>query len=92
MDQVDPVSGRSMYVRFLHMRDEAEVTSGHVSKNDLLGYVGNSGTQTPHLHLDINTQSENQAIGNYFSSANTINPVRFFPNITFPDNYYYEGI
>ena len=92
MDQVDPVSGRSMYVRFLHMRDEAEVTSGHVSKNDLLGYVGNSGTQTPHLHLDINTQSENQAIVNSFSSAITINPVRFFPNITFPDNYYYEGI
>lgn len=90
MNQPDPVSGRSMYVRFLHMRDQALITSGSVSKNTILGYVGNSGTVTPHLHLDINTKTSSQASGSGFSTSNTINPVKLFPNISFPANYYYE--
>lgn len=90
MDQTDPVSGRSMYVRFLHMRDPALVTSGSVNKNQALGYVGNTGTITPHLHLDINTKTSAQADGTGFSTTNTINPVRLFPNISFPSNYYLE--
>ncbi len=92
MDQLDPVSGRSMYVRFLHMKEQAKVTSGHISKGTLLGYVGNSGTKTPHLHLDINTKTSTQAGGGDYRSDNTINPVRFFPNISFPNNYYQEGV
>ncbi len=90
MNQTDPVSGRSMYVRFLHMRDPALVTSGSVTKDRTLGYVGNSGTVTPHLHLDINTKTSAQGSGTGFSTANTINPVRLFPNISFPSNYYLE--
>lgn len=90
MNQTDPVSGRSMYVRFLHMRDPALITTGSVAKNKTLGYVGNSGTVTPHLHLDINTLTSSQASGGAFSAANTINPVRLFPNISFPSNYYWE--
>lgn len=90
MNQTDPVSGRSMYVRFLHMRDPALITTGSVAKNKTLGYVGNSGTVTPHLHLDINTLTSSQASGGAFSAAITINPVRLFPNISFPSNYYWE--
>lgn len=93
MDQSDPVTGRSMYVRFLHMRDPALVTTGtHIAKNTKLGYVGNTGDSgTAHLHLDVNTKTETQAGGGSYSASNTINPVRFFPNIIFPDNYYNEG-
>lgn len=90
MNQLDPVSGKPMYVRFLHMRDPALVTSGQVTKNKLLGYVGNSGTVVPHLHLDINIKDSNQGSGRGFTASNTINPVRLFPNISFPDNYYLE--
>lgn len=90
MNEKDPVSGRYMYVRFLHMDDTALVTSGSVAKYTPLGYVGNSGTVEPHLHLDINTKTSDQASGTGFSTANTINPVKLFPNISFPSNYYLE--
>ena len=90
MDDEDPLTGRAMYVRFLHMRDVPLVRYGdRVYAGDLLGYVGNTGeSDTAHLHLDVNTKTSLQYYGDNFSRSNTINPVNFFPTVDFPSRYY----
>jgi murein DD-endopeptidase MepM/ murein hydrolase activator NlpD len=60
-----------------------------VDAGDLLGYVGNTGaSDTAHLHLDINTKTSAQYYGDGFNRNNTINPVNFFPSVSFPSRYY----
>ena len=88
MNDKDPITGRAMYVRFLHMRDLPNLEYGEtVSAGTLLGYVGNTGaSDTAHLHLDINTMTSNQYWGNNMTADNTINPVNFFPGIDFPSH------
>lgn len=94
MDDLDPVTKRPMYVRFLHFRAVPPVRYGEtVSAGKLLGYVGDTGESTaPHLHLDINTKSSNQFYGDGYTTANTINPVNFFPGVSFPAKYYNTGV
>ena len=94
MNQNDPVTNRPMYVRFLHMRDVPLVRYGDtVTAGELLGYVGNTGaSDTAHLHLDINTKTSAQYYGDGFSTSNTINPVNFFPDVSFPNRYYEYGM
>lgn len=94
MDDKDPITGRTMYVRFLHMRDVPSLEYGEtVSAGTLLGYVGNSGySDTAHLHLDVNTMTANQYWGDNMTANNTINPVNFFPGIKFPSHYFAEGV
>ena len=55
-----------------------------VSAGTLLGYVGNTGdSYGSHLHLDMNNLGEWDG-GTIRQSPNrTINPVLFFPNISF---------
>lgn len=55
-----------------------------VSTSTLLGYVGGSGkgsetAYSPHLHLQVSTNGSVAAQ----SYADTLNPLRFFPNINF---------
>lgn len=90
MDDKDPITNRTMYVRFLHMRDVPDLRYGDsVDAGDLLGYVGNTGeSDTAHLHLDVNTKTSIQYYGDGFSRQNTINPVNFYPSVNFPSRYY----
>ncbi len=94
MDKPDPVTGRTMYVRFLHLRDVSSLRyKDTVYAGNLIGYTGNTGlSDTAHLHLDVNTKTSAQHSGNGFSISNTINPVNFFPDVSFPDNYYNYGV
>lgn len=93
MDDLDPITGRAMYVRFLHMNNIPNLSyQDRVSVGDLLGYVGNTGaSNTPHLHLDVNTMTYGQYWGDFMTADNTINPVNFFPGINFPSTYFVEG-
>jgi murein DD-endopeptidase MepM/ murein hydrolase activator NlpD len=94
MDQKDPVSGKDMYVRYLHLKENSHLRYGdRVLKGDVIGLVGNTGTSdTAHLHLDINTKSSGQWTSTGFTANNTINPVNFFPNVNFPSHYYQIGM
>lgn len=98
MDQKDPVTKKTMYIRYLHMKNLPPVSKNQkVTAATLLGYVGNTGrSDTAHLHLDITTMplSSNPWFGDNQTAENTINPVNFFPNANFPSHYYavdYDG-
>ena len=89
-DVIDPITGRSIVSRYLHLRDEPLVARQRVDMGDPIGYVGNTGQtfgsgpggrSSGHLHLDFNN-------GGVFESNSTIapftiNPQRFFPNVDF---------
>lgn len=94
MDQKDPVTNQTMYIRCLHMKSLPNVSiNKRVTSGTLLGYVGNTGaSDTAHLHLDISTMplSSYPWNGNNMTASNTINPVNFFPNVSFPSHYYTE--
>ena len=93
MDDPDPYSGKTMYVRYLHMKSlPTHRYNDRIIKGDFVGYVGNTGaSDTAHLHLDINTMDSNQWIGTNMNEDNTINPVNFFSNVSFPNHYYNIG-
>lgn len=42
----------SVYSRYLHLKSRT-VTGGSVKRGQVIGYCGNTGTNLPHLHLDI---------------------------------------
>lgn len=90
MDDLDPVSGKTMYVRYLHMKQlPTHRYNDRISKGEFIGYVGNTGaSDTAHLHLDVNTMTSSQWIGTNMTRSNTINPVNFFPDVSFPSHYY----
>ncbi len=69
-------------VRYCHLQNNLQTTVGsYVYKNNLLGYVGNTGgNDYPyHLHFDVNTAGTYD--GSQLDSTNTINPVDLFPNV-----------
>lgn len=92
MDQKDPVTNKTMYIRYLHMRSLPNVYVGkRVTSSTLLGQVGNTGaSDTAHLHLDITTMPLSSAPwhGDNQTASNMINPVNFFPEVQFPSSYY----
>lgn len=63
-----------------------------ISKSTLIGYVGSTGdSSTAHLHFDVNTKTSAQYYGDGYSTSNTINPVNFFPQVSFPSHSYTYG-
>lgn len=90
MNDKDPISGKTMYIRFLHLKSLPLLRFGdRVARNERIGYVGNTGeSSASHLHLDINTKTSLQWFGDGMTSSNTINPVNFFPTVQFPSHYY----
>lgn len=92
MDQKDPITNKTMYIRYLHMKSLPNAYVGkRVTSSTILGQVGNTGqSDTPHLHLDVTTMplSSLPWNGDYQTAANMINPVNFFPEVEFPSSYY----
>ncbi len=90
-DNIDPITGNNLRVRYLHMKGTPIPRQGDiVSKGSLVGYTGNTGYVEPlptpsnpkggtHLHFDVN----NKAKTGYLTINDTINPELFFPLITF---------
>jgi hypothetical protein len=80
-----PASGQRIVSRYLHLRGAPLVgLNDSVARNDHIGYVGNSGTWMPnsgifgssgHLHFDVNNTGSTGT-----TTANSLNPERFFPN------------
>jgi murein DD-endopeptidase MepM/ murein hydrolase activator NlpD len=87
---IDTNTNKKIKVRYLHMKDSPSVTIGQIAQGTIVGYVGNTGDVSPkptssnpyngtHLHFDVNNQGKNSGI----SSADALNPQKFFPGITF---------
>ena len=84
----DPVTNQYIVSRYLHLRSRTVFTIGsNITQGLRIGYVGNTGATTGsgpngrssgHLHLDFNNRDTA-----YTTTSNSINPQRFFPNITF---------
>lgn len=50
-----------------------------ISQGDTVGYVGTTGDSTgPHLHIDMNPYNSDVP-----SLNQTVNPLRFFTNVSF---------
>lgn len=69
----------------MHMLYTPEVAfNASVTKNTLLGYVGNTGTSTgAHLHVDVNSGGYLNGSGIREDLASAINPESFYPQIQF---------
>ena len=61
-------SGGNNYVTlYAHMSSQAAYVGKHVSKGDVIGYVGNTGRSTgPHLHFEIRVNGTAQNPLNFF--------------------------
>lgn len=85
-------------VRYLHMKNTPLVTqNSSVTSSTQLGLVGNTGSVIPmptntgdltsgaHLHFDVNNKGlyYGGSGSGYINYSTTINPVPFFPNVTF---------
>lgn len=80
----DPVTGKNLIVIYQHMSDESEFDRGdEVTKEQIVGHVGSTGTSAAHLHMEVNNL--NAGIGNAGRSnfTNTINPVYFYRDVSF---------
>ena len=73
-------TNQAIVSRYMHFRDRPSVSAGNrVARGAQIGVVGSSGQSSgPHLHLDFNNRDSNTTTAN-----NSVNPQRFFPNITF---------
>jgi hypothetical protein len=53
-NMVTLVTNRGLSVRYMHLSKFVQASNGRVSRGQVIGYTGNTGTSTaPHLHLDI---------------------------------------
>ena len=53
-DMVTLVTNRGLSVRYMHLSKFVQASNGRVSRGQIIGYTGNTGTSTaPHLHMDI---------------------------------------
>jgi hypothetical protein len=53
-DMVTLVTNRGLSVRYMHLSKFVQESNGRVSRGQIIGYTGNTGTSTaPHLHMDI---------------------------------------
>jgi murein DD-endopeptidase MepM/ murein hydrolase activator NlpD len=88
----DPVTGKKLVTTYLHMKNESLIpekdSKGNptiVTKNTLVGYVGNTGGDYGyHLHYQVTNTGTYMPTKSYNSYINT---VYFYPNVTF--NYTY---
>ncbi len=84
----DP-NGNQLTVRYLHLKDFNDCASTlytTILKGAFIGYTYNTGCEDQegggyHLHFDVNNALTTN--GPDMSASNTIDPVRFFPNIIF---------
>ena len=87
IDKTDPVSGKKLMVTYMHMKYYSPLTlkdsKGNptkVSTGTLVGYLGNTGKSTgAHLHI----QFSNDGTQGIKDAKMMINPVFFYPNVTF---------
>lgn len=73
----------TLYVRYFHMQSYvSSLSRGQaLSSRTLIGYVGNTGTDTtgPHLHLDVSATKDVNARGPLaLTPENALNPLAFF--------------
>jgi murein DD-endopeptidase MepM/ murein hydrolase activator NlpD len=48
------VTNRGLSVRYMHLSRFVKESNGRVSRGQIIGYTGNTGTSTaPHLHMDV---------------------------------------
>jgi hypothetical protein len=53
-NMVTLVTNRGLSVRYMHLSKFVQASNAKVSKGQIIGYTGNTGTSTaPHLHMDI---------------------------------------
>jgi hypothetical protein len=53
-NMVTLVTNRGLSVRYMHLSRFVQESNGRVSRGQIIGYTGNTGTSTaPHLHIDI---------------------------------------
>lgn len=54
-DDVDPITGNKIRIRYLHLKSKSVSADYRVSKNTTIGLSGNTGeSSAPHLHIDAN--------------------------------------
>lgn len=78
----DPDTGKDLINTFMHMQSQPDWSVGDMTyKTNVLGYVGSTGNSTGnHLHMQVSKD------GTWYGSSNInnfINPIYFFPNISF---------
>lgn len=80
-NSIDPLTGNYINIRFLHMKNSPlYLINNTVTAGTILGYTGTTGDSSgPHLHFDVNNANKTYGA----SSAESINPQKFFPNISF---------
>lgn len=81
----------STMVTYMHMNQDSVVANGTtIYKGRLIGYVGNTGNSFgAHLHFQVSLNATTTAAVTY---AQTLNPLRFFPNINFTGSPKYTEI
>lgn len=78
----DPITGNKIRVGFQHLASEALTGAGGttVTKGQIIGYVGNTGSTATGYHLHLYMMSEPNI---WTNTGKTVNPQNFYPNISF---------
>lgn len=92
-DKIDPISGKNLTVIYMHLSRWDTNSSGNivvngkvlkeggsVTKEQIIGYAGNTGYNTSgaHLHYEVNNQNAAIRSGSNNPFTETINPIYFY--------------
>lgn len=92
-NKIDPISGKNLTVIYMHLSRWDTNSSGNivvngkvlkegisVTKEQLIGYAGNTGYNTSgaHLHYEVNNQNAAIRSGSNNPFTETINPIYFY--------------
>lgn len=95
-NKIDPVSGKNLTVIYMHLSKWDTNSSGNivingkvlkegdsVTKEQIIGYAGNTGYNTSgaHLHYEVNNQNAAIRSGSNNPFTETINPIFFYMDI-----------
>jgi murein DD-endopeptidase MepM/ murein hydrolase activator NlpD len=88
-NDIDPATGRKLCYMVMHLQDPpTKALNATVAKGDTLGYVGNTSGDPDnpyayHLHFQVCNNGQFLSGSPTRTRENQINPIYFFPNITF---------
>jgi murein DD-endopeptidase MepM/ murein hydrolase activator NlpD len=85
-------TNRGLSVRYMHLNNFVPASNAIVSKGQIIGYTGNTGTSTaPHLHLDISPIGTSIYQFNKFIDPLSLNYSTNMRDQTKPQEFNFQG-